>query len=339
MKSKSLILLVLSIGFGVVAAIGISQVMNGRVNAETTATPMGSVLVATGPLDLKARLTEENVKIESWPAAIIPPDAVSNMEEIIDMVTLSRMSQGMPIVRGAIQHKNTAARIPIPENMKVFAIRVSADQTVGNLLNPGDKVDVIGVFKKRDAKSRQTITTSTTFLKALQVYSIGNKTTIDPTKQSKNPSAVSIVGLLVTEKQSEALVFVQDTGSIKLVLRGDDVENTGEVGPLEEIKSELLAAEEEFAPSPGVKTVMDIWLGNESSTTEFGRDGSRVRNVNVGPRGGDASEGSGKREPGTSEGSGKREPGGSGGKYSDQDEFSDRGDSNRGIGDDQYPGE
>ena len=61
--------------------------------------------------------------------------------------------------------------------------------------------------------------------------------------------------------------------------------------------------------------------------------------MNVGPRGGDASEGSGKREPGTSEGSGKREPGGSGEKYSDQDEFSDRGDSNRGIGDDQYPGE
>jgi len=245
MKSKSLILLVLSIGFGIVAAIGISQVMNNKVDGATTATPMGTVLVATGPLDLKAVLTEENVKIESWPSSIIPPDAVSDIEEITDMVTMTRMSQGMPIVRGAIQHRNTLIRPTIPGNMKVFAIRLAADDTFGNLLEPGNKVDVIGVFKQRDSKTNQTTTTSRTFLKALQVYSINNKTRIDTSEKSENQSRTSIVGLIVTEKQSEALVFVQDTGSIKLVLRGDDVENNGEVEQLEEIKSEILKQEDE----------------------------------------------------------------------------------------------
>jgi len=144
------------IGFGIVAAIGISQVMNSKVDGATTATPMGAVLVATGPLDLKAILTEENVKIESWPTSIIPPDAVSDIiippdavsdiEEITDMVTMTRMSQGMPIVRGAIQHRNTLIRPTIPGNMKVFAIRLAADDTFGNLLEPGNKAQPHELF-------------------------------------------------------------------------------------------------------------------------------------------------------------------------------------------------
>lgn len=321
MKSKSLILLVLSIGFGIVAAIGISQVMNNKVDGATTATPMGTVLVATGPLDLKAVLTEENVKIESWPSSIIPPDAVSDIEEITDMVTMTRMSQGMPIVRGAIQHRNTLIRPTIPGNMKVFAIRLAADDTFGNLLEPGNKVDVIGVFKQRDSKTNQTTTTSRTFLKALQVYSINNKTRIDTSEKSENQSRTSIVGLIVTEKQSEALVFVQDTGSIKLVLRGDDVENNGEVEQLEEIKSEILKQEDEsfgakvqMQLSQTNKTEMEVWHGSESRTIEFNSDGSRVKETE--------GDGSSNRA-----------------NNIDDVDFNDRGDSERGISDDQYPGE
>ena len=324
MKSKSLILLVLSIGFGIVAAIGISQVMNNKVDGATTATPMGTVLVATGSLDLKAVLTEENVKIESWPSSIIPPDAVSDIEEITDMVTMTRMSQGMPIVRGAIQHRNTLIRPTIPENMKVFAIRLAADDTFGNLLEPGNKVDVIGVFKQRDSKTNQTTTTSRTFLKALQVYSINNKTRIDTSEKSENQSRTSIVGLIVTEKQSEALVFVQDTGSIKLVLRGDDVENNGEVEQLEEIKSEILKQEDEsFGAKVPMqlsqtnktdKTEMEVWHGSESRTIEFNSDGSRVKETE--------GDGSSNRA-----------------NNIDDIDFNDRGDSERGISDDQYPGE
>ena len=321
MKSKSLILLVLSIGFGIVAAIGISQVMNNKVDGATTATPMGTVLVATGPLDLKAVLTEENVKIESWPSSIIPPDAVSDIEEITDMVTMTRMSQGMPIVRGAIQHRNTLIRPTIPGNMKVFAIRLAADDTFGNLLEPGNKVDVIGVFKQRDSKTNQTTTTSRTFLKALQVYSINSKTRIDTSEKSENQSRTSIVGLIVTEKQSEALVFVQDTGSIKLVLRGDDVENNGEVEQLEEIKSEILKQEDEsfgekvpMQLSQTNKTEMEVWHGSESRTIEFNSDGSRVKETE--------GDGSSNRA-----------------NNIDDVDFNDRGDSERGISDDQYPGE
>ena len=69
-------------------------------------TPMGPIVVAVGPLDLRTELSEKNVKLENWPASIIPPDAVTNLKEIVDMVTVGRLAKGMPIMKNAIQHKD-----------------------------------------------------------------------------------------------------------------------------------------------------------------------------------------------------------------------------------------
>ncbi len=54
MKSKSFMLMILSMGFGLIAAIGISQVM-GRNNGPAVKAPkMGPVLVAADHLDHNA---------------------------------------------------------------------------------------------------------------------------------------------------------------------------------------------------------------------------------------------------------------------------------------------
>ena len=337
MKSKSLILMVLSLGFGLVAAIGINQVMKRPVEGDTNVQPHGPVLVAAGVLDLKTELTEENVKIENWPVNIIPPEAVSSLEDITDMVTLSRMHQGMPIVKGSIRHKNIVSTPKVPLGMKVVAVRVAADDTIGNLLEPGNKVDVIGVFKTRDATTNRTTVNSRTFLKALQVYSIGNKTEISASDENnKRANASSIVGLLVNEKQSEALVFVQDTGSIKLVLRGDDEENDGEVGPLEEI-IEKLADKKPASMAREDKAQLDIWKGNSLSTTTMGSDGSRQAGSDNRPSGSDnRPSGSGNRGPSSDDDFSDVPPLLNG---NDQGESGSRGDNDRGIDDDQYRGE
>ena len=323
MKSKSLILLVLSIGFGIVAAIGISQVMKSQAIADPVEAPRGPVLLASTDLGLHEKLTEENVTLENWPIDTIPEGAVTTLEEITDMVTKTRMSPGIPIVHNAIQHKNISFSPPIPKGMKVVAVRVAAHDTIGNLLRPGNKVDVIGVFKQRNPVTNQRTTNSRTFLKALEVYSIGNKTEIDPSEKGPNQNASSIVGLLVTQKQSEALVFVQDTGSIKLVLRGDDVENNGDVGHLQDLQEELANSESQQVNSENrdykpEAVSMVIIRGNETTTYEIDKQGAHAS----GNTGGET-EGSGSRELNE-------------GEYTDS---ADRGSSNRGIDDDQYRGE
>ena len=234
MKSKSMMLMVLSMGFGLIAAIGISQVM-GRSSSAQPAVKMGSVLVAADHLDIHQLLTEENVKIENWPANIIPEDAVTSLEDITDKVVLSRLSKGMPIVGSQCISKKEHIQngLAIPEGFKVVAIKVSGDDTISGLLKPGNKVDVIGFFKTRGSGG-ETQTTSKTFLKALRVWSVDGSRRASR-DEGGSGGGNAIVGVLVNEKQSEDIYFAQKTGSIKLVLRGDYVEGDDEVEDLDDL--------------------------------------------------------------------------------------------------------
>ena len=249
MKSKSFMLMVLSMGFGLIAAIGISQVMGrSKTNAQPVI-PMGPVLVAADHLEINSRLTEENVKIENWPANIIPEGAATTIEDIDSMLVNSRVGKGMPLLAGSMVHEKEAGIINIPEGFKVCAIKVSGDDTIHGLLNPGDKVDIIGFFKKR-GRSGQMQTTSRTFLKGLRVFSVdGNRRA--GSREDGLKSGGAIVGVLVNEKQSEDIYYVQKTGEIKLVLRGDYHEGDDSPESLDDIM-DWDEPEEELADSePG----------------------------------------------------------------------------------------
>ena len=224
MKSKSFMLMILSMGFGLIAAIGISQVM-GRNNGPVVAAPkMGPVLVAADSLDHKTLLNEENVRIENWPIEIIPEAAATSIEQITDMAIKTRMSKGLPIMMNDLVHKNEVSRLNIPDGYKVVAIKVSEDDTIAGLLNPGDRVDVIGLFKTT-SRTGEKRSFSKTFLKGLRVFSVNSQMTANTGSRSESSTrGNAIVGVLVTEKQSEAIVYVQKTGTLKLVLRGDELE-------------------------------------------------------------------------------------------------------------------
>ncbi len=275
--------MVLSLGFGLVAAIGINQIM--KSNQATAIQPvqkMGPVVVAAGDLGLNEFLTEENVKIENWPVDIIPPEAITSLDKITDQATTVRMSKGMPVIATTLKHKKDVIGMNIPKGMKVVAVRVSSEHTVGGLLNPGDKVDVIGIFKQREPRSNRTTTISKTFLKALQVFNINNKTNAVDRGESTGRGGNTIVGLLVTEKQSEALVFAQGTGTIKLVLRGDEVEGDDEeiedfdkimAGKFGESETPLQTTAKAISPTH----TMVIFKGDQSESQKFGIDGSPER--------------------------------------------------------------
>jgi pilus assembly protein CpaB len=284
-------LMILSMGFGLIAAIGISQVM-GRSNApKVKAQKMGPVLVAADHLDHNTLLTPENVRVENWPIEIIPENAVTKMEDIKDNVIRTRLSKGLPVMQPDMLNKNKVSVLSIPEGYKVVAIKVSEDDTIAGLLNPGDKVDVIGLFKPRK-KSGRNETFSKTFLKALRVFSVGSQMTASKGSRSETSSrGNAIVGVLVTERQSEAIVYVQKTGSLKLVLRGDYVEGDedGDIDLTEygfgdtpqvddESKEEGGQVEQQVISYQSVQSSPDkiemvVWEGNDARKVTF-QDGA-----------------------------------------------------------------
>ncbi len=288
MKSKSFMLMVLSMGFGLVAAIGISQVLGQKsANAEPEKA-MGPVIVAAADLDPNTRLTEENVKIENWPLNIIPDDAATSLDDIEDMVNRNRLGKGMPIQLSVIVNEKSVASLSIPSDMKVVAIKVPSDDLFGGLLSPGDKVDVIGLFTKRDKKNANRINqVSKTFLRGLQVFSINNSMKSVETREDSPTAGTNsaVVGVLATEEQAEAMYYVQRTAQIKLTLRGEEATNDDDIESLDEILGWNLIEEEEDEPekAENVLTVagsnlkleskdpptMTIWSGNTPENYTF----------------------------------------------------------------------
>ncbi|MDG1511285.1 MAG: Flp pilus assembly protein CpaB [Mariniblastus sp.] len=286
MKSKSFMLMVLSMGFGLVAAIGISQVLGQKsANAEPEK-EHGPVIVAAMDLDPNSRLTEENVKIENWPLDIVPDDAATSLDDIEDMVNRNRLGKGMPIQKSVIVNEKSVASLSIPSDMKVVAIKVPSDDLFGGLLSPGDKVDVIGLFTKRDKKNPNRINqTSKTFLRGLQVFSINNSMKSVETREDSPTAGTNsaVVGVLATEEQAEAMYYVQRTAQIKLTLRGDEATNDDDIESLDEIMGWNLIDEEEPENDGNIVTVagndtdieaknpitMTIWSGNSPENYTF----------------------------------------------------------------------
>lgn len=221
MKSKSLILMIVSLGFGLIAAIGISQVMGKGKGEAAPEIQMGPVVVALAELKHGEELTEENCKIENWPADIIPENACRSLEEIKNMAIRNRLSKSLPIMRPDILKASEIGIVKIPSGFKVVAIKVGADDTMSGLLQPGHKVDVIGVVNVKDEVTGNSKTISETFLRNVEVFSVNDKTRIRSAGENGS-SGSTVVGVLLKEQQAEQLVWIQKVARLKLVLRGDD---------------------------------------------------------------------------------------------------------------------
>lgn len=328
MKSKSLILMIVSLGFGLVAAVGISQVM-GRGSGNTQPQiSMGPVLVSVKQLDLNELLDDTNVKVENWPTEIIPENAATSLEQIENKVVVTRMSKGLPVLMSDIINKNEVKDLAIPAGYKVVALPVATDDTIAGLLGPGDKVDVIGIFKVRRNNEFRTI--SKTFLKAITVFSVGSQIRRNTERESNGSS---IVGVLLNEKQAEQIVLVQKEAQLKLVLRGPDAENEestqagllglpGIFGNPEEPDADAQEVQHTEPVADGWKT--RIWNGNSVETYRYNG------NNELPSMEGFQTVGTAIPAPAPAHASSESED------YADKNQSSDR---DRSLEEDQYPGE
>src|SRR5688500_14663664 len=139
MKMKSLILIFIALGCGLVASIGISQVMSqggGEAKLE-----MDQILVAKDPIDSGKPLQASMVQLEEWPKNKIPDGALRKVEDLEGMFSKYRFFKGEPILQAKISDKRGGVIEDIPPGYRVSNIKVDED-TVMEAITPGDSVDV-----------------------------------------------------------------------------------------------------------------------------------------------------------------------------------------------------
>jgi pilus assembly protein CpaB len=338
MKSKSFMLMVLSMGFGLIAAIGISQVMGSKAN---TAPPvkMGPVLVASSHLNIKAQLSEENCSIENWPVNLIPEGAATDLEEVKGKVITARARKGQVLHSMDIKHRNEIVELAIPPGHKVINIKVPPEDAMSGLLSPGAKVDIIGVFPVRDRNGNGTNRSETrTFLKAIRVFNVNGNTTDAQHREGSKNSGSAIVGVIVTERQAEKIVLVKKEGDIRLALRGeaDETEPTDVDDPFfKDLEKDDQLDDEPVAKSglPETANTMVIYHGGtEERKSYFDKDDNLIHSTTTSSESGGDMYGPYKGPPSSESGRPTGEP-------RDYEDSEESGEINPGREEDQYQGE
>jgi len=227
MRTKSLVLIIIALGCGLVASIGISEVLKkpgdvGEVETEP-------ILVAAIDLDIGKKLDAQNVKIEDWPKSKIPEGAFRSLDEAQDTYTRARLYAGEVILQQKMMGQGPQTP-PIPDGYRVIPVRVELDTVIG-LIQPGDLVDIM-VFLRQGPDIPRTGTY--TILRMARIYAVNTQTDRNVDEKGHEVAAKT-VSLLVKPKQAERLTLAAELGKIRLALRRP----TDEIPDDEEIVKDL----------------------------------------------------------------------------------------------------
>jgi pilus assembly protein CpaB len=227
MRAKTLILVMIAMVCGLLATIGISQVIE-RKSKSGPAPEMLKIFVAATDIDIGDALNAQNVRLEEWPREIAPEGAIIKLEDLENRYARQRFFEGEPVMSIKLMDSNSDNTMTIPEGYRACSIKVSGEVVVGNLVKPGDRVDVI-VFLRKNGDVP--ITGTRTILRDVRIWAVNSKTerSIDDQGQSLSAQTVS---LLVTSRQAELLTLASQLGQLRLTLRrpndqqGDETDGT-----------------------------------------------------------------------------------------------------------------
>lgn len=221
MRSKSIILLALALGCGLVASIGISQVMERRNQAPVNHGETELIVVALHDINANEAITPQNIKTEEWPKSKVPAGVITKLEELENMRTRQKIFQGEPLLQAKLINANevTGASKVIPKGYRVVAVRVDAVSGTGSLILPGDRVDLLVYLTRNPAHEIHEAQTRTV-LQDVKVFAVNDAFQRDP-GDGEASIAAKTISLLVTPQQAEKVTLASEMGSVRLILRND----------------------------------------------------------------------------------------------------------------------
>ena len=222
MRMKSIVLLILALGCGMIAAIGVKQVLSQDEQAKKAPKiETENVLVALKDIESGEIFSPKNVCLEQWPKGKAHKGAISDFEAIEGCRARILILQGEPILEQKLLGKGEwmTATDHIPQGYRVFSLRTGDMSGATQLLNPGDRVDVVAHFRKNPSYGIEEPMTQTV-LQGVTVFSVGKDYDSDiGGKEGDSKDQSQAISLLVKPEQVEELSLIRELAKVQLVLR------------------------------------------------------------------------------------------------------------------------
>ena len=240
MKSRTLILLIVAGGCGLVAMLGIQQVLNKKGEDNTRKV---KVLQAAVDIGLGERLSETNTRFVMVDIENVPEGAVTGLEQIADRSVLIPVNIGDWVTKKKLSEAgDQGVSVRIPSGMQVATIPVDATTSHSGMLQPGHRVDLMISYQDKNELGEQ-IQKVRRILQYVEVFAVDNK--VYGLNDDNRSDKAKNISLLVSPEQALFLELAKTQGRMSTVLRGngDDAEV---------VEDELSADELIGRPLPGV---------------------------------------------------------------------------------------
>ena len=233
MRPKSLALLIIALGCGLVASIGITQVVGHRNPDALPAPTTEPVFIAVRDIPLNEVITEQAVRTEERPKETIPSGAVTKIEDLVGHRCRTRLFAGETILKSRLFGKGNAeagVSAQIPKGMVVVSVSVNAVSGNAHLILPGDRVDVL-VHLPQNPSAGLSDAGTRTILQKIKVFAVDNQTSLESTDGADKSIQAKTVTLLVTPEQAQKVTLATEMGQVRLVLRSPDDDHMNLVQP------------------------------------------------------------------------------------------------------------
>jgi len=233
-------LLGLALGCGLVASIGISQVMDRNNSPSKLET--APIYVALHNINLGDPIDAKMLSLQEWPKDKVPRGAISKLEDMQGRRPRTAIFEGEPILEAKLLAPGQIADpiSSIKKGMRLKTIAVDAEKSAAGLLRPGDRVDV-QLFVKKDAGTGVDSAKSKVILQNIRVFAVDQAVQRSP-DGGEEKTIAKTVSLMLTPEQASKLSLAEQIGEISLIPRNPDDEDSAE--SLEYTVTDLLEGNE-----------------------------------------------------------------------------------------------
>ncbi len=228
MRPKSLLLLALALGCGLVASIGISQVMdrNGHAQVKQETVP---IYVALHNINLGDPIDAKMLSLQEWPKDRVPHGAISTLEELQGRRPRTSIIEGEPILEGKLLALGQIADPirSITKGMRLYTIKVDAEKSAAGLLGPGDRVDV-QLFVRKDERTGVGTAKSKIILQNVRVFAVDQTVQRAAEGGGEERNVAKTISLLLKPDQASKISLAEQIGEISLIPRNPDDEESAD---------------------------------------------------------------------------------------------------------------
>jgi pilus assembly protein CpaB len=264
--------LLLSLVVGLLAAFLLFRVVSSTQQTSTTVVTV-PVVVAKQDIATRTVVTEAMLTIKQVPPSLRLAAAFTDAKSAVGQMVRSPISAGEQVLTGKVvtDPKNLGFSGGVPAGMRAVSINVTEVAAAGDLIQPGDSVDVIAVFARIDkgpddgsylvkpiesVAKRYTSATLAQDVKVLAIAQAFDETPSANAKSSKTPTDTKTATLAVTPEDAQKLFLGDETGTLRLALHRFDDHDTAPLPPLDNsvpavVGSSQTSSAQAPTPQPG----------------------------------------------------------------------------------------